>query len=116
MGLRVEGSYLKAIYVLENWEEIYELGLKKFGVAFDVFEVEGDDDALRELVQLNNAFEILSQYDSLISPHLLKLTLSGEDLNLPDEQDDFHAWLDIHHSRRKPAPPTIPPPQSRCTN
>ena len=30
--LRIEKSYLQALYVLENWDGIYRLGLKDFGI------------------------------------------------------------------------------------
>jgi len=97
MALRVETSYLRAIYVLENWETVYNLGLNNFGVDQGIFDVEGDDEELIRLIQLNNAVEMLSQYSSLILPHILEVTLSGENLNWPDGQEDFKEWVVEHH-------------------
>jgi hypothetical protein len=86
------------LYVLENWSEIYNLGLKKFEVDINVFDIAGDDEKVRQIIRLNNAFEMLEKFSSLISPHIMNIALPGEDLNLLDDTEEFKEWIYAHHS------------------
>ena len=99
IALRIQESYLQALYILENWDEIYSLGLKDFGIESDVFDIHGDDQKTKHIIKLNNAYEMLVVFSSLISPHIQGLALSGEDLNLPSpgRTAEFKEWVYTHY-------------------
>jgi hypothetical protein len=96
-ALRVENTYLKALYVFENWDEIYALGLDDFGVDYDIFDIQGEDAEVKQIVKLNNAVEILYQYSTVIDPHILHDVLAGQDLNIPGLEDEYKEWLSARY-------------------
>ena len=90
---RIEKSYLEALYVIEYWETIYNLGLENFGVEFDSFSIQGEDEEVKNIVKLNNAYDIRDKFSSFILPHIINDVLAGEDLNLPDHTEEFKEWI-----------------------
>lgn len=89
----VEDNYLGALYVMENWDELYEAGPRDFGAPDGLFDVQGGTAETRHIVHLNNALKMYNQYYSIISPIMREEVLAGMDMNIPDHVDEYKDWI-----------------------
>lgn len=91
-SIRFEYEYLMALYVMENWDALYDDKLKEF-VGSDIFKIEGDDEAAKEIIRLHNAHWMFKRFRTLILPKIEHAVLSGTDLNLPGSKEEYKDWL-----------------------
>lgn len=90
---RLEDNYLGALYVMENWDTLYEAGPKDFGAPPGLFDVEGAPADIRHIVHLNNALKMYNQYYSIIAPIMKQEVLAGQDMNISSHLDAYKDWI-----------------------